>query len=66
LSKNSENFYVLLFYGLEILSKIFGKSWNVFLKNIDIWNPKLFTNSIIYYLFFYFISIFYVFFSYFT
>jgi len=52
LSKNSRNFYVLLFYGLEILSKIFGKSWIVFLKNKDIWNPKLFTNSIIYYLFF--------------
>jgi len=42
-----------LFYGLEIFSKIFKKSWNVFLKNIDIWNPKLFTNSIIYYFFFY-------------
>jgi len=52
-SKNSENFYVLLFYGLEILSKIFGKLWNIFLKNIDIWNPKLFSNSIIYYLFFF-------------
>jgi len=25
-----------LFYGLEILSKNFGKSWNIFLKNIDI------------------------------
>jgi len=24
------------FYGLEILSKNFGKSWNVFQKNIDI------------------------------
>jgi len=52
LLKNSGNFYVLLFYGLEILSKIFGKSWNIFLKKIDIWNPKLFTNFIIYYLFF--------------
>jgi len=52
LLKNSENFYVLLFNGLEILSNIFGKSFNIFLKNIDIWNPKLFTNSIIYYLFF--------------
>jgi len=52
LLKNSENFYVLLFYALEILSKIFGKSWNIFLKNIDIRNTKLFTNSIIYYLFF--------------
>jgi len=52
LSKNSEIFYILLFYELEILSKIFGKSWNIFLTNIDIWNPKLFTISIIYYLFF--------------
>ena len=34
LSKNSGNFYVFLFYGLEILSNIFEKSWNVFLKNI--------------------------------
>jgi len=25
-----------LFYGLEILSKNFGKSWNIFQKNIDI------------------------------
>jgi len=63
LSKNSGNFYVYFIYGLEILSKISKKSCNVFLKNIDIWNPKLFTNSIIYYLFFFnFITIFYVFF----
>jgi len=54
MSKNSRNFYVFLFYGLEILSMIFGKSWNIFLKNIDIWNPKFFINSILYYLFFYF------------
>jgi len=33
-------FYVFSFYGLEILSKNFGKSRNVFLKNIDISNPK--------------------------
>ena len=32
LSKNSENFYGVLFYELEILSKNFGKSWNIFLK----------------------------------
>jgi len=25
-----------LFYGLEILSKNFGKPWNIFLKIIDI------------------------------
>jgi len=25
-SKNARNFSILLFYGLEILSKIFGKS----------------------------------------
>jgi len=36
MSKNSRNFYVFLFYGLEILSKNFGKSWKFFLKNIDI------------------------------
>jgi len=49
--KSSINFYVFLFYGLEILSKNFGKSWNIFLKNIYVWNPKFFINSIIYYLF---------------
>jgi len=52
LFKKFWNFYVILFYGLEILSKIFGKSWNIFLQNINIWNPKFFINSIIYYLFF--------------
>jgi len=36
LSKYSGKFYVFLFYGLEILSKNFGKSWNAFKKNIDI------------------------------
>jgi len=40
-----------LFYGLEIVSKNFEKSWNIFLKNIDIWNPKFVINSIIYYFF---------------
>jgi len=54
LVKNSRNFYVFLFYGLEILSKNFGKSWNLFQKNIGIWNPKFFINSIVYYLFFLF------------
>ena len=48
LSKNARNFYVFLFYQLEILSKNFGKSW-IFRKNIDIWNPKFFLNSIVYY-----------------
>jgi len=59
---------LLCFFILWIrdLSKIFGKSWNIFLKNIDIWNLKFFINSTIYYLFFYFITIFEVFFSYFT
>jgi len=52
-STNSRNFYVFLFYGLEILSKNFGKTWNIFLKNIDTWNPKFFINSIVYYLFFF-------------
>jgi len=36
LSKNARNFYALLFYGLEILSKNFGKSGNIFKKNIYI------------------------------
>jgi len=36
LSKNARNFYVFLFYRLEILSKDFGKSWIIFRKNIDI------------------------------
>jgi len=35
------------------LLNIFRKSWNIFLKTKDIWNPKLFPNSIIYYLFFF-------------
>jgi len=66
LSKSSRNSYVFLFYGLEILSKNFGKSWNVYQKNIDIWNPKFFINSIVYYMFFYSFSILVIFFSYFT
>jgi len=66
LSTNSRSFYVFLFYGLEILSKNFGKSWDIFLKNIDIWNPKFFINSIVYYLFFYFFRIWVIFFSYCT
>jgi len=66
LSKNSRNFYVFLFYGLEILLKNFGKSWNVFQKNIHIWNPKFFINSIVYYLFFYSFIILVMFFSYIT
>jgi len=36
LSKNSRKFDVFLFYGLEVLSKNFGNSWNVYQKNIDI------------------------------
>jgi len=52
LSTNSRNFYVFLFYGLEILWKSFGKSLNIFLKNIHIWNPKFFINSIVYHFFF--------------
>jgi len=62
-----EIFMFFLFYGLEILSKNFEKSWNIFLKNIDIWNPKFFINFIVYYLFFfYFFSILLIFISYFT
>jgi len=53
LAKNFGNFYVLLFYGLEILSKNFRKLWNIFLQSINIWNPKFFINSIVYYLFFF-------------
>ena len=56
LSKNARNFYVFLFYALEILSKNFGKSWNIFLKNIDTWNPKFIRNSIVYYLFYSFFA----------
>ena len=52
LSKKFRKFNVFLFYRLAILSKNFGKSWNVFQKNIDIWNPKFFIYSIVYYLFF--------------
>ena len=66
LSKNSIYFSVLLFYGLEILSKNFGKLRNIFQKNIDIWNPKFFISSIVYYFFFYSFSILVIFFSYFT
>ena len=67
LSTNSRHFYVFLFNGLEILSKNFGKLWNIFLKNIDIWNPKYFINFIVYYLFFLFFYQFCkLFFSYFT
>ena len=62
-----KNFLCFLFYGLEILSQNFVKSWNTFLKNIDIWNPKFFINSIVSYLFFfYFFIILVIFFSYFT
>jgi len=67
LVKNSTNFYDFLFYGLEILSKNFGKSWNIFQNNIDIRNPKFFINSIIHYLFFFYSFIILVmFFSFFT
>ena len=58
-----EIFMFFYFYGLKILSKIFGKSWNIFLKNIHILNPKFFINSIIYYLLlFYIFSILVIFF----
>jgi len=56
-----------LFYGLETLSKNFGKLWSIFQKNIDIWNPKFFINFIVYYVFFFvFFSILVIFISYFT
>jgi len=67
LVKNSTNFCDFLFYGLKILSKNFGKSWNIFQNNIDIRNPKFFINSIVYYLFFFYSFIILVmFFSFFT
>ena len=56
LSKNSRKFDIFLFYGLEVLSKNFGNSWNVYQKNIDIWNPKFQQNSIVYYFFFIFLA----------
>jgi len=56
LSKNSTNSYNFLFYEfLEILSKNFGKSWNIFQKNIDITNSKFFKNSIVSFFFYSFI-----------
>ena len=60
-----EIFMFFLCYGLQILSKNFEKSWNIFLKNVDFWNPKFIINSIVYY-YFYFFSILEIFFSYFT
>jgi len=60
LSKNSINFLVFLFYGLKFFSKNVGKLWSIFLKNIDIRDPKFFINSFVYYLVFFFT------FSYFT
>jgi len=39
--KIQEIFMFFLFFGLEILSKNFGKSWNIFQKKIDIWNTIL-------------------------
>ena len=41
LAKNSGNFDVVLFYGLEILSKNVGKSWNSFLKKYRHFKSKI-------------------------
>jgi len=56
LSKNSENFYVLLFYGLEILLKDFRKSRNIFLQNYRHLKSKIlhkFHRSLFFLYFFY-------------
>jgi len=56
LSKNSRNFYVFLFYGLEILSKNFEKSWNVFQKKYKHLKSKIlhkFHRLLFVFLFFY-------------
>jgi len=53
-------------YGLQILLENSGKFFNFFLKNRDTLNTKHFQNSIVYYLLFYFFSIFDIFFFYFT
>jgi len=54
----------VLFYGLEILSEL----WNIwiFFLNIDIWNPKLFKNCTLCYLFCIFFLSLWHFFSYFS
>jgi len=48
-------FMFFLFYGIEILSKNFGKSSNVFQKTIHIWSPKFFINFIVLLFVFFFI-----------
>jgi len=58
----SVNFYVFLFYGLEILSKNFGKLWNIFLKNRHLKSKILHK----FHRLLFFFSILVIFFSYFT
>ena len=58
----SVNFYVFLFCGLEILSKNFGKLWNIFLKNRHLKSKILHK----FHRLLFFLSILVIFFSYFT
>jgi len=54
LSKDYGNFFVLLFYGLEILSKKFRKSWNIFVKKrYRHLKSEILVNSISYYFVFF-------------
>jgi len=67
LSKNSENFYVLLFYGLEILLKDFRKSRNIFPQNYRHLKSKIlhkFHRSLFFYIFFIIFDLFYPYFTY--
>ena len=61
-SKKIVNFCGVLFYGLEILWKSFGKFQNsFFLRNRNIWNRIFLKISIVYYSFFYFFDMFFLF-----
>jgi len=67
-STNSRNFYVFLFYGLEILSKNFGKSWNIFLKKYRHLKSKILHkfHRLLFVFFLIFMQFSNLFFSYFT
>ena len=66
LSKNSKHFCGALLYGLQNLSENSGKFFNFYEKNRNTLSTKYFQNSIVYYLIFYYFSIFQTFFFYFT
>ena len=51
--KNFLKFLCCFIVWIRDFTKDFWKIMEHFSKNIDIWNPKLFTNSIIYFLFFF-------------